>query len=115
VKRVLFVTKSKLAQNLLGIIIQSIPKKIELVTLDDLKTVGDSYFAKPINLILLDESVIVNTEEFKNLDKTKLKNAKRILIHKRNSKVDKSNLGNLGIKQFHAKPFLTEEILDWVT
>lgn len=112
-KRILFLSKSRLSQNLMELIIPCIPKKIALTGLNDPVALATAYFPKPFQLVMLDENFLGETpeealrEQFASFG---LRHAKKILVCHKNSRADRDKFANLGITHFHTKPFLAEEL-----
>lgn len=115
-KRVLFVTKSKLSQNLLEIIIKSIPKKLEYHVVSNLDDLQIAFFPKPIQLVIIDSNVLSENgfqeAEWDLFKTSKLKASKKILIHARDTKFDLDKLKSVGVLQSLSKPFLPEELVE---
>jgi len=115
-KRLLFVTKSKLSQNLLEIIVKTLPKQIDYHTLSNFSDLNTNSLSKTIQLMIIDQnslpSNLKNDGLWSPLQSKYLKNAKKILINNRNDTIDQDFLKSLGFSQFLTKPFLTEELID---
>lgn len=113
-KRLIFVSQSRLCQNLLALIAKSFPKKIDLTTLTDLNELNTLPSTKPINTIIFDEHAVDKVCPTVFL-KPRFKQAKKILIHGSHAKIDKEKLSRLGQVQTKAKPLLPEEIIALMT
>lgn len=109
-KRLIFVSQSRLCQNLLALIAKSFPKKIDLITLTDLDEFNTLPSTKPINTIIFDEHTLDKVCPPVFL-KPRFKQATKIFIHGSNTKIDKEKLSRLGLVQTKVKPFLPEEIV----
>jgi hypothetical protein len=115
-KRAIFVTKSKLSQNLAELIVQHIPKKIEFHSYDSLLSMEALYFPKPIQLILMDAHSIniAGEREIKVLEKSSLKKAKRVLLHSRGQALDQEFLNKIDVKAMATKPCLADELMNLI-
>ena len=112
-KRILFLSKSRLSHNLMDLITPCIPKRIVLTGLTDSGALTTTYFPKPIQLVMIDENFLDETFEntLTELFATfAFRHAKKVLICHKNSKTDRERLTALGINYFHTKPFLAEEL-----
>ena len=112
-KRILFLSKSRLSQNLMELITPCIPKKVILTGITDSAVLATMYFPKPIQLIIIDENFLDEafegtlTELFSSFA---FRHAKKVLVCHKNSKLNREKLSDLGIAYFHTKPFLAEEL-----
>lgn len=112
-KRILFLSKSRLSQNLMELIIPCIPKKISLTGINDPDGLSSAYFPKPVQLVMLDENFLEETSEEtlrEQFSSFGLRHAKKILVCHKNSRADRKKAAELGISHFHTKPFLAEEL-----
>lgn len=112
-KRVVFVSRSKLSQNLLGLIMQSLPKKIEYTPLNTLEELEEALFSKAIHLILIDHNTIHPESSWAGLETKPLKTARKVFIHTRKTKLP-HDLEEVGFHQAVTKPFLTEELVELI-
>lgn len=112
-KRILFLSKSRLSQNLMELIIPCIPKKIAFTSIHDPAELAPAYFPKPIQLVMLDENFLEESSEEtlkEQFSSFGLRHAKKILICHKNSRANRNKVSELGITHFHTKPFLAEEL-----
>lgn len=110
-KHVIFVSKSKLSQNLMTLIVRSMPRKINFNCFDSIDAAEHQYFAKPIHLAILDKNTLPDTAQ-KLFTQKALKNAKTVLIHTRDEHINREQLKNAGIHDSLTKPFLAEELVE---
>lgn len=114
-KRIYFVTKSKLAQNLMDIIIKSINKKIDYKTLNFLSDLKSTPAAKPVQLLIVDHNAVENHPETLDLiDSKQFSKSKKIFVHSRSVKINRDRLEQLGFTHFLTKPFLPEEFIELI-
>lgn len=112
-KHVIFVSKSKLSQNLMTLIVRSMPRKISFHCFDSVDAAEHQYFAKPIHLVIVDKNTLLDTTQ-KPFTQKSLKNAKTLLIHTRDAPVNREQLKNTGISDLLTKPFLAEELVEMI-
>ncbi|EKD51963.1 MAG: hypothetical protein ACD_62C00150G0005 [uncultured bacterium] len=114
-KRVVFVSGSRLAQNLFEMIIRGIPRKIEFTAYDNLDAVAQAYFPNKVNLIILDQNCLSGDAGANLLTKAfvrgAFKTSKRMFVYSRNKVFDHEDLKQNGFKYQYAKPFLPEELI----
>lgn len=113
-KNVIFISKSRLAQNLFGLLMPQVPGKISFAAFDSIDAAAKMHFAKPIHLLALDRNALpesLGETDLSFAQKNNLKKANRILIHSRHDALDSNALNHLEIKQSYAKPFLAEELV----
>lgn len=114
-KRILFVTQSRLSQNLLGIIIKSIPRKIDYLTFSSLDEINATSLKKPVHLVIIDlnvfEGLAPTPKALAVFEGRTLKKARKLIIHDRQAAMDHRQLKTLGIDQGMSKPFLPEELV----
>lgn len=110
-KRVVFISRSKLSQNLLSLVLESIPnKKIELVTVSNLIELQKTFFPKPIHSIIIDASVLTGDVDTSGFNAKSLQKAQRILIHSRHHTIPGKLIDELHVDQTCTKPFTPEEL-----
>ncbi len=119
IKHVVFISKSKLSQNLIELIVKTIPRKIDFTTFDDLHEVALAFFPKNIQLVILDHNSIPKENSdlvFQQaFGKRQLKQAKKILMFSRDVDLDHEYLKAQGFQHSYAKPFLPDELIDMVS
>ena len=109
-KRVLFISPSKLAQQLMGLIVAGIPKKTEFRALSGLAEASGVFFTKPVQLIILDAALFQNGLLQELRQKPFAQSSLKILL------ADKAHIPSLaerhewGIATCLVKPFLAEEL-----
>jgi hypothetical protein len=114
-KQIAFITKSKLSQNLMGLLVPSLGQKISYVTFDSFETASAYHFAKPVHVMIFDQNVFDDLKDecdWSFFEKPNLKKSEKILIYARHRDIDTGNLRELGFTAFHAKPFLPEELIE---
>ncbi len=113
-KQTLLISQSKLAHNLFKTVAASIPVMLECTeNPEDANLLPKT--GRLFSTIVFDWQAL----EGKNLDDVlepfkkhrRLQEAVKILIHPRDKNIPQDKLKRLGITRFHAKPFLTEEIV----
>lgn len=112
-KRILFLSKSRLSQNLMELVIPSIPKKVVLTGSIDLNSLAGAYLPKPFNLVMIDENILENggIDTLSTLfEASAFRHAKRVAICHKNSRLNREAAAAVGIAYFHTKPFLAEEL-----
>lgn len=114
-KRIVFLSRSRLSQNLLSLVLESIPnKKIELITVSSLNELQKTFFPKPIHSIILDASILTGDVDTSGLGAKSLQKAQRILIHNRHHTIPSKLIDELRIDQTCTKPFTPEELTNIV-
>lgn len=111
-KQIVFISKSRLSQNLLGLLIPLIPTKTALKSYDSLASAAAQ--SKAVNLLIIDANVLPTTGATNSLDflqKPAWKKAAPVLIHSRHQQLDQAALKAAGISNFYVKPFLSEELV----
>ncbi len=114
-KQIVFISKSRLSQNLLGLLIPLIPTKTTLKSYDSLAAAATQN--KAVNLLVIDANVLPVTEITKALDflqKPVWKKSKAVLIHSRHQQMDQAALKSAGLTNFYVKPFLSEELVNLI-
>lgn len=112
-KHVIFVSKSKLSQNLMTLIVRSMPRKLHFTCFDSVAAAEHQYFTKPIQLVIVDKNALQNTTQ-KPFSQKALKNAKTVLIHTREAHINREQLKEAGISDLLTKPFLAEELVEMI-
>jgi hypothetical protein len=113
-KTLVFISKSRLSQNLLGLLVPLVPTKLSYITFDSLADAAKANFVKPAHLIIFDRNVLpetLSTNDFVFADKPNLKKATRILIHSRHADTDDTDLTPGDFAHCYVKPFLAEELV----
>jgi DNA-binding NtrC family response regulator len=111
-KQIVFISKSRLSQNLLGLLIPLIPTRTALKSYDSLAAAAAQN--KAVNLLVIDANVLPVTtspQTFDFLQKPVWKKTSPVLIHSRHQQVDQAALKAAGITHFYVKPFLSEELV----
>ena len=115
-KRVLFISKSRLCHNLLQAVVTLVPKKAELTCAE---TIAEALLlprrGAPVRLILVDWNALMEEkngvkEAVKLGEHRLLASAVRILLHNRGAPFPEEALREQHFAGFHAKPFLPEEL-----
>lgn len=113
-KRVVFLSRSKLALNLMELVMPSVPKKIQFRGFGNLEEIKKTYFPKPIQLVIVDDNILdgaAGTELHDILSNSlALKGARKIAVTSKSPRVDKAALAALGLTHSYIKPFLPEEL-----
>lgn len=119
-KRVLFISRSKLSHNLLRAVLPLTAEKTDLVCLDSADEIPKvPKRGKPFRLVVVDSNCFgkdENPKEFTDrLNEHPLaKKAGRVLIYSHLTDVKKDLLRKKGFGSFHAKPFSAEELANIV-
>lgn len=111
-KRVLFLSRSVLCQNLLALLLENYPDKIDHIYESQYDHVIKSVAGKTIHLIIMDANSISETSSPAALDSKYMGKAKRLLIHDRSKKPSDEFIMRFKINQTLAKPFTEEELAD---
>lgn len=117
-KRIAFISRSHLSQNLLGLVVATLPQKIEYQAFSDLSEAQSKNHGKTFTLVVIDFNAVndlpkTNVQDF--LSQRSFRDAKKILLHVRDAILNPSEWINLGFDGFLAKPFLPQEFLTLVT
>ncbi|MBF0104760.1 MAG: hypothetical protein HQM16_05480 [Deltaproteobacteria bacterium] len=119
-KRIIFISRSKLSQNLMEIIIKSINKKIDYKPLSSLKELSKAHYSRPVQIVIVDNNAVrgektSDTELFGAFESRYFVKSKKIFLHTRKDAIDRDLLERHGFGVFLVKPFLTEELIDIIT
>lgn len=95
------------------LIVRSMPRKISFNCFDSVDAAEHQYFAKPIQLVIVDKNTLQDTTQ-KPFTQKALKNAKTVLIHTRDESVNREQFKNVGISDVLTKPFLAEELVELI-
>lgn len=112
-KRIVFLSRSKLALNLMELLVPFVPKKAQVSGFSSLEQFEKTYFAKPVQLIIVDENFLGENgaasvaQAFK---RSNLKGAGKIVLVGKNTAAAKEKFSSLEPAHFHTKPFLPEEL-----
>lgn len=115
-KRVLFISKSRLCHNLLKAVVTLVSKKTEPVCVESIdEALSLPRRGAPFRLILVDWNAIA--EEKNGVEETAklnghrlLADAARVLLHSHGADLPEGALKGQNFSAFHAKPFLAEEL-----
>lgn len=115
-KKILFLTRSSLAPNLLQAVLPLVPFKVKLTAVDSLATlVTLPQKGKGFSLVLADLNALCELsaadQEFFRQTPV-LKNTPRALFYPLKTAIDKAKFENLGFSQFYQKPFLPEQLAE---
>lgn len=117
-KHILFISKSQLAQNLMELIVKTIPKKVDFRVANSLDELENHTWRKPLQLLIFDANVMTESGELltRMLTQKAFKGARRILIHAHQSQtvLPAHEMRALGMHQLLAKPFLPEELIELI-
>lgn len=111
-KHMLFLSPSELSQNLMELIVPTIPRKIHFQSCRNLGELQSHYFSKPVTCTIIDERFLMenNFAELSAVfEKINLKKSKKILFYTSQGPFLRSG-SELGFDESHAKPFLAEEL-----
>lgn len=117
-KRIAFISRSHLSQNLLGLVVATLPQKTEYQAFDDLSEAQGKNHGKNFTLVMVDLNAVndipkMDVQTF--LSQRGFRNAKKILLHVRDRTLNPSEWTDLGFDFFLTKPFLPQEFLTLVT
>jgi hypothetical protein len=116
-KRIVFLSKSRLARNLLELIVPAIPKKVHYTGCPDLTVLAKTNFAKPVQLVLIDENFCSDSELdvlTKTLQTSAFQSAKRLAFANKSSARNRDQWDKLRVSHVHIKPFLAEELANLI-
>jgi DNA-binding response OmpR family regulator len=114
-KRIVFLSRSKLALNLMELIIPFVPKKAQVSGFSNVGEFEKAYFVKPVQLLVIDENFCDKNDVAtlaKTIKKTTFKTARKIILIGKNSNSDRQRFLELDANHFHTKPFLPEELAE---
>lgn len=114
-KKILFLSKSHLAHNLLHLVVQNIPKKVSLFCYATLQNFFLDFTGKNISLVILDENIFDNNEKIKNEFIEKIRDYPTENIRFIGLKAQKSTVSfTLPLSHFESyrKPFMAEEFCE---
>ena len=118
-KKVIFISKSRLTQNLMELIINAVPRRLGFESFDDLAAFKKAALLKTVHLIILDQNCLPEATAVAELDllfsRKQFKAAKKIFIFSHGTKIDYDTFKNCGIQQFYTKPFLPEEFIEIIS
>lgn len=118
-KRVIFISKSTLSQNLLEMIIKTIPRKVDFIPYRDMAAVMRTYFPKTVQLVIMDYNAMPKEDAegvFQEVfSKKNLKQSKKVMIYSREAAIDHNKMKKLGVDYIYAKPFLPNEFIELVS
>ncbi|MBI2340254.1 MAG: hypothetical protein HYU99_07820 [Deltaproteobacteria bacterium] len=115
-KKILFISKSRLCHNLLQAVAALVPKKVEAVCVESVaEALSLPRRGSAMDLVLVDWNAL---EEAKSgireigqfHDHRRLEGAARVLIHARGASLWENELKEQNFSGFYAKPFLAEEL-----
>ena len=115
-KKILFITRSSLAPNLLQAVLPLVPFKIKLTAVESLAAlVTLPQKGKGFSLVLADLNSLrdlspADQEFFRQAPV--LQGTSRALFYPRKTEINKINFENLGFSQFYQKPFLPEKLAE---
>lgn len=117
-KRIAFISRSHLSQNLLGLVVATLPQKVEYQAFDDLSQTQGKNPGKNFTLVVIDFNAVndipkMDIQAF--LSQRSFRSAKKILLHIRDTALSPLEWTNLGFDGFLTKPFLPQEFLTLVT
>lgn len=112
-KHVIFVSQSKLSQNLMTLIVKSIPRKMNFHCFDRIEDVNKNYFPKSVQLAIVDKNTLSDASQ-KTFTPKAFRNAKIVLIHTRDFHPNREQLKTASISDFLTKPFLSEELVEMI-
>jgi DNA-binding NtrC family response regulator len=117
-KRIAFISRSHLSQNLLGLVVATLPQKVEYQSFDNLSAAQNQNHGKNFTLVMIDFNAVsdspqTDTQAF--LSQRGFRNAKKIMLHTRDSVINPQDWTPLGFNGFLTKPFLPQEFLTLVT
>lgn len=97
------------------LILPFVPKKAQISGFFNIGEFEKAYFAKPIQLLIVDEnfcdknSIGALSETIK---RTAFKTARKIILVGKDSNSDRQRFAELGSPRFYTKPFLPEELAE---
>lgn len=107
-KRIAFFSKSKLAFNMIHLILPVIPKQAELVREQDFENKPD------FQLVIVDDNFLSNHEKpflMKKWADKKFKDARKILFIKPDSNLKATEISDLQFDEIFEKPFTAEKLV----
>lgn len=122
-KRIAFLSRSHLSQNLLRLVLATLSQKTEYHAFGDLldahnKSHGKGASPKPFTLMVIDLNAVHDIPKMnvQNLLSQRLfRDAKKILVHMRDADIAPQEWMSFGFDGFLTKPFLPQEFLALVT
>ena len=115
IKHIVFVSRSRLAHNLLGLFTQTSPKQIQCTCFVDFSSLAESNISHTVHLMIVDHAVFLEGKTEHEISQILqgrfFKQAKKILLHGRHDQFDETHLRENGFCHFLAKPFLPEEMI----
>lgn len=109
-KRILFISQSKLAQQLMALVVAAVPRKIDFYSAKSVAEISEEFSNKPVQLIVIDHTNSTKGTLQDLLPKPFAKTSQKILL------VDKDNIPTpterqtLQIDSCLVKPLLADEL-----
>ncbi|OGQ08919.1 MAG: hypothetical protein A3G32_02070 [Deltaproteobacteria bacterium RIFCSPLOWO2_12_FULL_40_28] len=112
-KRVIFVSKSRLSWNLLCTVVGLVPSRVELFYAEDPETLASMpKGVKPFHLLLVDWNIFEGATSYaaRFWNHPSFSNAHKILLYAHKKNPDENKLREVGFISFHEKPLLVDEL-----